>query len=156
MPNLDASGCMPGRFIVFEGGEGAGKTTQQRLLASRLRALGRAVVETREPGGCLMAERIRSLLVSGQPGELDGRTELFLLLAARVEHVRSVIGPALAQGVWVLCDRFGLSTLAYQGFGRGLPVAQLEGMHRLAVDGLVPDRVVVLDIDPEVGLRRVV
>ncbi|MBF0627422.1 MAG: dTMP kinase [Magnetococcales bacterium] len=142
------------RFITFEGGEGAGKSTQLRLLAARLRAAGVTVVETREPGGCPMAEKLRALLVTGGPGDLDPLAECFLLLAARVEHLRTVIRPALARGAWVLCDRFSLSTLAYQGAGRGMDTGQLLAMNQWVQQGLEPERVIVLDLDPAVGLVR--
>ncbi|MBF0438577.1 MAG: dTMP kinase [Magnetococcales bacterium] len=142
------------RFITFEGGEGAGKTTQIRLLADRLQAAGAGVVVTREPGGCLMAERIRELLVTGQPGDLEMRSELLLILAARIEHIRQRIRPALARGEWVLCDRFSDSTLAYQGYGRGLEREQLEMLNQFALDGLEPERTFLLDIDPAIGLVR--
>ncbi|MBF0271997.1 MAG: dTMP kinase [Magnetococcales bacterium] len=142
------------RLITVEGGEGAGKSTQTRLLATRLREAGVSVVETREPGGCLMAERIRALLVTGRPEDLDPRAEWLLLMAARVEHLRVVIRPALARGEWVVCDRFSDSTLAYQGYGRGLPMGDLVAMNRMVLGDLVPHRVMVLDLDPVAGLAR--
>ncbi|MBF0190153.1 MAG: dTMP kinase [Magnetococcales bacterium] len=146
--------AQPGRLIAVEGGEGVGKSTQTRLLAARLRESGVSVVETREPGGCPMAERIRALLVTGRPEDLDSRAEWLLLMAARVEHLRVVIRPALARGEWVVCDRFSDSTLAYQGYGRGLPLAELVAMNRLVLGDLTPHRVVVLDLDPVAGLAR--
>ena len=144
-----------GRLITFEGGEGAGKSTQQGLLAHRLRARGLEVVTTREPGGCPVAEEIRRWLVQGQPGALTAKTELLLLLAARVEHVHQVILPALQRGAWVLCDRFLDSTLAYQGHGRGLDMAVLREWHVWAVGALWPDRTLWLDVPPAIGLARV-
>ncbi|MBF0263517.1 MAG: dTMP kinase [Magnetococcales bacterium] len=142
------------KFVTFEGGEGAGKSSLVVDVAGRLRGLGCEVVVTREPGGCLMAERIRELVVGGGPGAFDPRAEWLLMLAARIEHVRGVIRPALARGAWVLCDRFSGSTVAYQGYGRGLDLAFMAGVHRFVLDGLEPDRVILLDIDPEVGLAR--
>ncbi|MEO5344792.1 MAG: dTMP kinase [Magnetococcus sp. YQC-9] len=144
------------RFISFEGGEGAGKSSQMTLLAERLRSLSVDVVTTREPGGCPVAERIRALVVGGQPGDFDIRSEWLLMLAARVEHLRAVIRPALARGAWVLCDRFSDSTLAYQGYGRGLDLESLVAMNRFVQDGVTPDRVILLDVEPPVGLARAV
>ncbi len=144
----------PGRLITFEGGEGAGKSTQQALLARRLRDRGLDVVTTREPGGCPLAEEIRRWLVGGQPGTMSARTELLLILAARVAHVEQMILPALQRGAWVLCDRFLDSTVAYQGHGRGLDLALLHQWHEWALGSLIPDRTLLLDIAPEVGLAR--
>ncbi|GAB0057250.1 Thymidylate kinase [Candidatus Magnetaquicoccaceae bacterium FCR-1] len=142
------------RFVTFEGGEGAGKSSQMAGVAGRLRGLGVEVVTTREPGGCQMAERIRELVVGGGPGAFDPRAEWLLMLAARIEHLRAVIRPALARGSWVLCDRFSGSTVAYQGYGRGLDLAWMGEVHRFVQEGLEPDRVILLDVDPEVGLGR--
>ncbi|MBF0179329.1 MAG: dTMP kinase [Magnetococcales bacterium] len=142
------------RFVTFEGGEGAGKSTQMRLLAERLQAGGARVTLTREPGGTLMAERIRALLVTGRPDDLDGRAELLLMLAARVEHVRGLIRPALARGEVVLCDRFADSTMAYQGFGRGMDLEWLALLNRFVLGDLLPERTLLLDIDPGAGLAR--
>ncbi|MBF0460226.1 MAG: dTMP kinase [Magnetococcales bacterium] len=144
-----------GRLITFEGGEGAGKSTQQGLLAHRLRARGLEVVTTREPGGCPLAEEIRRWVVHGQAGTITARTELLLLLAARVEHVHQVIWPALQRGAWVLCDRFLDSTLAYQGYGRGLDLVLVQQWHTWAVGSLLPDRTLWLDVAPAIGLARV-
>lgn len=149
----DAAARSP-RLITFEGGEGSGKTTQIALLADRLRAFGVRVVVTREPGGCPMAEKIRALLVTGQPGDLESRSEWLLMLAARVEHIRKLIRPALERGDWVLCDRFADSTLAYQGHGRGIDWQHLELMNRFVLGGLQPDLTLLLDIDPSIGLLR--
>ncbi|MBF0160683.1 MAG: dTMP kinase [Magnetococcales bacterium] len=143
-----------GRLITFEGGEGAGKSSQLARLAHRLRGEGRDVVTTREPGGCPFAEALRRLLVQGQPGEMTDKTELLLMLAARIEHVRQVIAPALQRGSWVLCDRFLDSTLAYQGHGRGMDLALLHHWHDWALGPLLPDRTLLLDVPPEIGLQR--
>lgn len=142
------------RFISFEGGEGAGKTTQLNLLAARLAALGRAVVTTREPGGTAGAEAIRALLVQGAAERWHASTELLLLTAARDDHVRRVIRPALAAGRWVLCDRFVDSTRVYQGIAAGLGIELVDRLHALMLDGLQPDLAIVLDLDPELGLAR--
>lgn len=145
---------MRGRFITLEGGEGVGKSTQSRLLAERLRAAGRAVVLTREPGGTPGAESVRALLVSGEPDRWDGVAEALLVNAARADHVRRVIRPALARGEWVVCDRFIDSTLAYQGHARGGDIEALLGLHRFATGDLWPDLSLVLALPAETGVRR--
>lgn len=140
-----------GVFITFEGGEGAGKSTQVRRLAEELTVAGHGVVITREPGGTPYAEAIRKVLLSPEsPG--DALTEALLFAAARREHVRALIEPALAAGKVVLCDRFTDSTRAYQG-GR-LPEATIAGIIALATAGLTPDLTLLLDISPEKGLAR--
>ncbi len=144
----------PGRFITFEGGEGAGKSTQVRRLLSRFQASQRPAVATREPGGTVLGERIRELLVTGSPDSMDARTELLLITAARVEHVRRVIRPALERGEWVLCDRFLDSTLAYQGHGRGLEMSDLTRLNRWGAMDLKPDLTLLLDLEPATGLAR--
>lgn len=144
----------PGHLITFEGGEGAGKSTQLGLLVARLRDRGLEVVVTREPGGCPMAEEIRRWVVQGEPGAITDKTELLLMLAARVEHVHQVILPALQRGAWVLCDRFVDSTWAYQGYGRGMDLTLLQQWHAWSVGGLLPNRTLLLNIAPAVGLAR--
>lgn len=141
-----------GRFITLEGGEGAGKSTQARRLADALAALGLPVLRTREPGGAPGAEAIRSLLLGAGPW--DGVAECMLHFAARREHVARTIAPALEAGIWVVCDRFADSTLAYQCFGQGVPRDVWEALAGLALDGLRPDLTLVLDIEPEEGLSR--
>ncbi len=143
-----------GRFITFEGGEGGGKSTQVKLLASALEAAGHSVVLTREPGGSPGAEEIRKLIVEGAPERWDGLTEALLISAARREHVVRTIEPALAAGRWVVCDRFADSTIAYQGYGRGLDRAMLDALRRYAVGALVPDLTLILDLPVAVGLER--
>lgn len=143
-----------GRFITLEGGEGAGKTTQQGLLADALRAAGLDVLTTREPGGSPGAEEIRRLFVSGDPGRWDAMTELLLIYAARRDHVQRTILPALNAGTLVLCDRFADSTMAYQGYGRGLGRDAVETVHRLVLGELRPDLTLVFDLPPEQGLAR--
>jgi dTMP kinase len=140
-------------FITFEGTEGSGKSTQIALLAGYLRASGFGVVMTREPGGTPLGDSLRELMLdSAEP--LSGETEALLMTAARAEHVRRVIRPALAQGSTVLSDRFADSTLAYQGGGRGLPIDSLRAMQDLAVGPTVPDLTFLLDVPVEIGLRR--
>ena len=138
-------------FITFEGPEGSGKTTQIALLRDELREAGREVVTTREPGGVPAAERIRELVLHEQ---ICPEAEALLFLAARAEHARSVIRPALERGAVVLCDRFNDSTLAYQGYGLGLPLDQLRALCEFAATGLRPGLTLLLDLPPEQGLRR--
>jgi dTMP kinase len=144
---------MRGKFITFEGTEGAGKSTLIREVAARLsKQVGTSgVVITREPGGVPVAERIRETLLEE---EMDPWTELFLYEAARAEHLAKVVLPALKSGKFVLCDRFTDSTLAYQAHARGLPWKQVAELNRIATQGLKPDLTVLLDIDPAVGLKR--
>jgi dTMP kinase len=139
--------ALRGRFIVLEGGEASGKSTQAAILAERLGA-----VLTREPGGTEVGERIRELLLHGPP--LDARTETLLLLAARAQHVATVIAPALSAGRDVVCDRFSGSTLAYQGWGRGLDPQRLQLLSSWAAAGWEPDLVVLLAVTPEVVAAR--
>jgi dTMP kinase len=141
-------------LIAFEGGEGAGKSTQARLLAEKLRARGRVVVETREPGGTPGAEAIRALFVNGPPDRWTPATDALLIAAARADHVARLIRPALAAGSIVLCDRFVHSTLAYQGHGHGLDLEALGALHRFATGDLWPDLVLWIDLPVEEGLRR--
>jgi dTMP kinase len=143
-----------GRFITFEGGEGAGKSTQLRLLADALGAAGLAVERTREPGGSPGAEEIRRLLVSGEPARWDAETEALLMLAARRSHLVATVWPALAAGRWVLCDRFVDSTIAYQGYGRGLSLDRLAEFHRFIAGDFAPDLTLILDLPVELGLAR--
>jgi dTMP kinase len=141
-------------FITFEGIEGSGKTTQIRLLAERLGTAGKAVVATREPGGCPIADMIRQILLSPGNGALVPRAELLLYAAARAQHVDEVIIPALKEGKIVLCDRFIDATLAYQGHGRQLDAALIDRLNQLATGGLYPDLTLLLDMPAEKGLRR--
>lgn len=152
--NAVASRKEPGRFITFEGGEGAGKSTQIEMLADRLQEAGLSVVVTREPGGSPSAEDIRKLLVSGAIWRWDPLTELLLHNAARREHIRNLIRPVLNRGRWVLCDRFVDSTMAYQGYGHGLGRKVVQDTHRIISDGLMPDLTLILDLPTEVGLAR--
>lgn len=136
-----------GRFIAFEGGEGAGKSTQARLLAEALRARGLGVIVTREPGGTPGAEAIRNLLLA-PPGEgWPPQAEALLFAAARADHVTHLIRPALARGEWVICDRFVDSSRAYQGGAGGLGDAAITALHAFGSDGLRPDRVILLEGD---------
>ncbi|WP_067735872.1 dTMP kinase [Novosphingobium naphthalenivorans] len=147
-----------GRFIALEGGEGAGKSTQARLLADALRALGVEVVVTREPGGTPGAEAIRKLLLEGAPGD-DGpgwnpRAEALLFAAARSDHVEQLIRPALARGAWVVCDRFLDSSRAYQGGGGGLSDADILTLHAIGSMGFLPDLTLLIEVAPEAAAAR--
>ena len=143
-----------GFFITFEGIEGCGKSTQLELLKAHLERKGRAVLSVREPGGTLLGERVRSVLLNGTEEGIDPWAELFLYEACRAQLVARVIRPALAEGKVVLCDRFFDSTLAYQGFGRGLDAGKIEGLNALATGGLVPDLTFLVDCAADVGLKR--
>jgi dTMP kinase len=141
-----------GRFITLEGGEGAGKSTQARILAERLAERGLPVMLTREPGGAPGAEAVRGVLLGAGPW--DGVAECMLHFAARREHVARSVGPALRAGMWVVCDRFADSTLAYQCFGQGVPRSVWEALADVALRSLRPDLTVLLDLPPEAGLAR--
>ena len=143
-----------GFFITFEGGEGAGKSTQIHLLADRLRREGRDVLTTREPGGSPGAEAIRHVLLSGAAEPFGATLEAILFAAARSDHVEQVIRPAVESGAIVLCDRFLDSSRVYQGVTGGLASDFMAALERVTVNGLIPDLTVILDIDPEEGLRR--
>jgi dTMP kinase len=143
-----------GRFITVEGGEGAGKSTQVALLVAALERAGIATLATREPGGSSGAEAIRRLLLEGEGARWDAQSETLLLTAARRDHVTRVIEPALARGIWVVSDRFADSTLAYQGYGRGLSGAEIAALHRFALGDFAPDLTLILDLPAATGLAR--
>lgn len=143
-----------GRFITFEGIEGAGKTSQIAPLADWLRARGLTVVTTREPGGSPVAERIRGVLLDPASTGMSACAELLLVFAARAEHLERVIVPALAAGRWVLCDRFTDATYAYQGGGRGIDPARIALLEDLIQGDLRPDLTFVFDLPPQLGLER--
>jgi dTMP kinase len=145
---------MARRFITFEGGEGTGKSTQARLLAERLRAMGEDVVATREPGGSPEAERLRDLILSGRAKDFGAFAETALFSAARLDHLRSTIRPVLARGGWVICDRFLDSTRAYQGALGNLDPRVVRALERVVVEDTVPGLTLLLDVPPEIGLQR--
>ena len=147
------SGAAGGLFISLEGIDGAGKSTQSRLLAAHLRGLGREVIETREPGGAAGAEDIRKLLVEGDPDRWSPETEILLFSAARRDHLERTIAPALARGAVVICDRFADSTRVYQGAARGDLRALVDDIHARVI-GVEPDLTLILDMDPAVALAR--
>ncbi len=143
---------MTGRFITFEGADGSGKSTQARLLAEALRRDGHTVIETREPGGTPLGEGIRALLLDGDA--IDPVSEALLFAAARAQHVRELIRPALERGDWVVCDRFLDSSIAYQGIARGLGADVIDAVNAPAIDGLRPDLTIVLDVPVAVTIER--
>ncbi len=142
------------RFITFEGGDGTGKTTQLRALESHLCELNRSCVLTREPGGTALGRMLRNVLLEVGDEEIAESSELFLYLADRAQHVKQIIAPALISGKIVLCDRFSDSTLAYQGYGRGLDLDWLRRLNDTATEGLRPDLSFLLDCPVDVGLAR--
>jgi len=145
---------MPGLFITFEGGEGSGKTTQLKALLAALRGSGTEAIETRDPGGTAVGKQIRELLLDREQTRMETTAELFLYEASRAQLVAEVIRPALARGRVVLCDRFCDSTVAYQGYGRGLDQGLIARLNAVATGGLVPGLTFLLDLDPTLGLAR--
>lgn len=150
-------GCQyKGKFIVVEGLEGAGKTTAMQIIREFFDSKTQSLVLTREPGGTRVGELVRSMIIEEIPGEsLDNCAELLLLYAARVQHVNQIIKPALQEGDWVLSDRFELSTIAYQGGGRGIDLSLIYKISDICLQGFAPDLTFFLDIKPEDGLHRV-
>jgi dTMP kinase len=153
-PRVMASAHRRGFFVTFEGIEGSGKTTQLERIADRLRAAGEPLLVTREPGGSPLGRRLRALLLGDDAGAIDPIAELLLYVADRAQHLREVIEPALAAGTHVLCDRFVDATIAYQGFARGLDLELIRYLHRTAPLDRRPDRTILLDLDPAIGLDR--
>lgn len=145
---------MRGRFITFEGGEGAGKSTQVKRLAARLQAEGHEVVTTREPGGSPGAETIREIVLNGAADKWSPVTETLLMYAARRDHIERVIGPALARGAWVVCDRFADSTRAYQGAAGGTSPGLISALETYILEDVRPDLTLIFDLPVDVGLAR--
>ena len=143
-----------GKFITFEGGEGSGKSTQIDVLLAKLKNEGIDVLKTREPGGTNVGEKIRELLVSGGRNDLTPLSELFLNSSSRKEHIEKLIKPSLDTGKWVLCDRFTDSTLVYQGYAHGLDLEVIRNLNKLTVGEYIPDLTFILDLSPEIGLKR--
>ena len=146
---------MAARFITLEGGEGAGKSTNTKLLSAALTARGLGNIVTREPGGSDGAEIIRKLLVEGDPGRWDPLVETLLVFAARADHVACTIRPALESGNWVICDRFTDSTFAYQGAGRGLDAQTIRNIEQVSIGDFRPDLTLILDVPVEEALERI-
>lgn len=144
-----------GYFITMEGGEGAGKSSILASIGAYLTTRGCEVVATREPGGIPIAEQIRSVILDTNNTKMDGRTEALLYAAARSQHYAEKIAPAIREGKTVLCDRFIDSSLAYQGYARGLGIEDIRLINEFAIDNVLPDLTIYLDVDPEVGLRRI-
>jgi dTMP kinase len=145
---------MKGLFISFEGVDGCGKSTQMRFLAAYLEELGYELLQTREPGGCQIAEKIREILLDVDHGEMCDNTEALLYAAARAQHVAEVIRPAIGSGRIVLCDRFIDSSLAYQGVGRGFGIDKILDINAFAIDGVMPDKTFFLDFPPRLAFQR--
>ncbi|SHE65062.1 dTMP kinase [Microbulbifer donghaiensis] len=143
-----------GKFITLEGVEGVGKSTNLQFVTDWLREQGISFVQTREPGGTPLAEQLRELLLARREEAVDPTAELLMVFAARAQHLAQVIAPALARGDWVICDRFTDATYAYQGGGRGLDRALIAQLEQTVQGELRPDKVLLLDLDPEVGLSR--
>jgi dTMP kinase len=141
-------------FISFEGGEGSGKSTQLKLLAESFKKAGLPFITTREPGGSPGGEHIRALLVSGDIDSWNPLSETLLFNAARADHIQRLINPALASGKTVICDRFIDSTIVYQGIGKGLGEGYIKSLHHLLFGNFMPNLTIMLDIDPEEGIRR--
>jgi dTMP kinase len=147
---------MTGKFISIEGVEGAGKSTQVSFIQQYLIAQGKTVIVTREPGGTELGEQIRSLLLTPSDPAMAVETELLLMFAARAEHIKQVINPALNRGDWVLCDRFVDATFAYQGGGRGVSQQRIQALSDWTLQGLMPELTLLFDLPVEIGLKRVV
>ena len=147
---------MTGYFIAFEGGEGVGKSTQEALLADYLTEIGKTVIRTREPGGTPAAEQIRDTVLSREHEGMNPQSEALLFAAARGDHVARVIRPAIARGDFVICDRFIDSSIAYQGYARALGPDRVRDLSMWATGGLLPDLTIVLTLDPEVSMKRVI
>lgn len=145
---------MTGKLITFEGGEGCGKSTQINIIYDIFKSTDLPAIKTREPGGSPGAEQIRNMLVKGEAATWDPVAETLLFYAARVDHVNTVIKPALAQGKHVLCDRFCDSTVVYQGIGKGIGEEYVLSLHRQTLGHFMPDLTIILDIDPATGLKR--
>ncbi len=143
-----------GRFITFEGVEGAGKTTNISFIADKIQEAGHDILLTREPGGTTTGEAIREILISNDLPEMHHTTELLLMFAARAEHLNRKIIPALAQGKWVLCDRFTDASYAYQGAGRGIDLSKISILENFVQGDLRPDHTFLFDLDAEIGLAR--
>ncbi len=147
---------MTGCFLTLEGIEGSGKSTQLNFIVDYLLGKGKEVVSTREPGGTLVSEKIREILLDNQLPNMHSDTELMLMFAARVEHIKAVIEPALNSGKWVVCDRFYDATYAYQGYGREIELNRIDALKEFSIGELTPDLTLLLDVSLDVSMQRVV
>ena len=143
-----------GFFITFEGGEGSGKTTQSELLYNNLKQLGLKVTRTREPGGTVLAESIREILLKGEKDKMSSLTELYLFAAARRDHIDNVIAPSLKNNEIVICDRFIDSTTAYQGYAGNIDLNLINSINNFTIGSIIPNITYIFDIDPNIGLKR--
>ncbi len=146
---------MRGKFITFEGIEGSGKSTQLALLIDYLKSTGYDVISTREPGGTAVSEKIRDILLDNSLPAMHSDTELALMFAARIEHVKRVIEPSINNGKWVVCDRFYDATYAYQGYGRDIPLDRIDTLREFSLGSLAPDKTFLLDIHLDISMDRV-
>ncbi len=146
---------MQGKFITLEGIEGSGKTTQLEFIVEYLKNADKEVVCTREPGGTQVGEKIRDVLLDNQISSMHSDTELMLMFAARVEHIKQVIEPELASGKWVVCDRFYDATYAYQGYGRDISLQRIDQLREFSVGSLIPDITFLLDVSLQMSMQRV-
>ena len=146
---------MAGCFLTLEGIEGSGKSTQLNFIVDYLRGQGKEVVSTREPGGTLVSEKIRDILLDNHLPSIHTDTELMLMFAARVEHIKAVIEPALNSGKWVVCDRFYDATYAYQGYGREIELNRIDALKEFSIGELTPDLTLLLDVSLDVSMQRV-
>lgn len=145
---------MTGLFITFEGPDGAGKTTQVNAFVNKLRTMGHTVLQTREPGGTVISDKIRGLILDPEHTEMADTTEVLLYAASRAQHVRETILPALEKGKIVVCDRFVEASIAYQGYGLGINLEEVRAINQFATGGLVPDRTYLLDLPVAIGRER--
>ena len=143
-----------GFFITFEGGEGSGKTTQSELLYNNLKQRGFNVIRTREPGGTILAESIREILLKGEKDKMDSLTELYLFAAARKDHIDNIIAPSLKNNEIVICDRFIDSTTAYQGYAGNIDLNIINSINNFTIGSIIPNMTYIFDIDPNIGLKR--
>ena len=146
---------MFGKFITLEGIEGSGKTTQLKYIVEYLKQAAKDVVCTREPGGTLVSEKIRDILLDHELPSMHSDTELMLMFAARVEHIKRVIEPAIHRGQWVVCDRFYDASYAYQGYGRGISLDRIDKLKSFSIGDLAPDKTFILDVSLDVSMQRV-
>ena len=154
-PTQTSQDILPGRFITLEGTEGVGKSSNLNQVCTVLEQAGIPFIQTREPGGTEVAERLRQILLQETAEEILSLTELLVVFAARAQHLAHVIAPSLARGEWVVCDRFTDATFAYQGYARGVDLAQVAALEEWVQQGLQPDLTILLDLDPQIAMARI-